>query len=954
MKKSRWITGGILFVAILTICLFSISADVLAAEPGERPQYTVYSVEEVADIVRDRAVTREGNFTVTYLSDVQPAEMDLGAVFQQIEDLLFAHTGVGSQGDYLRWHGLAYNCSAQYGTVDAQTGLYVYVFDYGDFSAYTTAEQEAQVDAKIAELFEQWQIYDKPDYHKVKIIYDYICSHVTYDYENMYNQERKLQYTAYSALIEGKAVCLGYANLFYRMVNDAGVDTRIVAGLSDIDRHAWNLVHLDDAYYWLDSTWDAGAYTENYWWFLNGELNFYNHTPDEDWSAYPISQADYAHPAVTDIQIKTLPSQLTYTQGDPLCTDGLVLQLTYSDGFVRTVTGGWSTSGFDSGVTGTQTVTVHFDGGTVSYDVTVNAGPENWYYHGSWGNLTWTLTQDGLLTLSGQGPIRDVDFGQNTPLWRNYAGQITSLVIDDGVTKIGRSAFFNLYKLKSVIMADSVTEIDYGAFQACFELADVQLSNGLVDIESFAFARCESLTKIVLPDSLLSIQTMAFDKCTALADIQVGKNVSYIGGSGCFGGTAFCDDPANWHNGALYLGDYLLVARADQSTDAFEIREGTVLIAEAAFTGLTHMKTLSLPASVKHINTGAFINCTELQQVSYGGSSADWRGMQIGLSNDPLLMSEIVLGKTEYDFIITMDETLPLQGLKEDAQKFSVSDETIAQLTSEYIENTGFQQVLKPLCPGVVRVYVLNYQEYNYIRVYFYTVLIQEDEHKLEYVSTERAPSCTLPGLEKHVCIYCGHEELIETELAEHELVWDPAVPATCEKDGLTHGFHCSVCQYVSTAQQVVPATGHKEVTDEAVAPNCTETGLTEGKHCSVCDKILIAQEEVAALGHDYEAVVTEPTFTEAGYTTYTCTVCGSSYVGDHTDPLLYLKGDLDGNEVTNTDDAIYLLYHAFFGEELYPVNQPCDFDANGSVNTDDAIYLLYHAFFGEELYPLH
>ena len=100
--------------------------------------------------------------------------------------------------------------------------------------------------------------------------------------------------------------------------------------------------------------------------------------------------------------------------------------------------------------------------------------------------------------------------------------------------------------------------------------------------------------------------------------------------------------------------------------------------------------------------------------------------------------------------------------------------------------------------------------------------------------------------------------------------------------------------------------------------------------------------------------MVTEPTFTEAGYTTYTCTICGSSYVGDHTDPLSYLKGDLDGNEMTNTDDAIYLLYHAFFGEELYPVNQPCDYDANGSVNTDDAIYLLYHAFFGEQLYPLH
>jgi hypothetical protein len=65
-------------------------------------------------------------------------------------------------------------------------------------------------------------------------------------------------------------------------------------------------------------------------------------------------------------------------------------------------------------------------------------------------------------------------------------------------------------------------------------------------------------------------------------------------------------------------------------------------------------------------------------------------------------------------------------------------------------------------------------------------------------------------------------------------------------------------------------------------------------------------------------------------------------------------SGDIDGKEGITADDAIYLLYNVFFGEEKYPLDQSCDFDANGEVNANDAIYLLYHVFFGEDEYPLN
>jgi len=153
-------------------------------------------------------------------------------------------------------------------------------------------------------------------------------------------------------------------------------------------------------------------------------------------------------------------------------------------------------------------------------------------------------------------------------------------------------------------------------------------------------------------------------------------------------------------------------------------------------------------------------------------------------------------------------------------------------------------------------------------------------------------------------------------------------VEATCTATGLTEGKHCSVCKEVLVAQTEVKAKGHTEVIDKAVDATCTATGLTEGKHCSVCNAVIVAQEKVDAKGHsdseddkdhDCDAcgeplstcedkdhdqkcdvcdktvactqhkenpVVTAPTCTTAGYTTYTCEYCGASRTGDEVAAL--------------------------------------------------------------------
>ena len=81
----------------------------------------------------------------------------------------------------------------------------------------------------------------------------------------------------------------------------------------------------------------------------------------------------------------------------------------------------------------------------------------------------------------------------------------------------------------------------------------------------------------------------------------------------------------------------------------------------------------------------------------------------------------------------------------------------------------------------------------------------------------------------------------------------------------------------------------HEDITNvAAVAPTCTEGGYTAGVYCNDCERYISGHEAVAASGHSYNTVITPPTATAQGYTTYTCGKCGHSYVGDYTEALGY------------------------------------------------------------------
>jgi transglutaminase/protease-like cytokinesis protein 3 len=135
---------------------------------------------------------------------------------------------------------------------------------------------------KIAEIKKQLKLNaDISDYQKVVNIYNFICnSDMDYDYVHLNDQNYKLQYAVYGALVNKTAVCQGFASLFYRLALEAGVDARLISGVG-IDQngqmkdHAWNIVELNGAYYCVDATWDLSRW--DYTYFLKNEKEFADH-----------------------------------------------------------------------------------------------------------------------------------------------------------------------------------------------------------------------------------------------------------------------------------------------------------------------------------------------------------------------------------------------------------------------------------------------------------------------------------------------------------------------------------------------------------------------------------------------------------------------------------------------------------------------------------------------------
>ena len=240
------------------------------------------------------------------------------------------------------------------------------------------------------------------------------------------------------------------------------------------------------------------------------------------------------------------------------------------DGYIFT---GWNTAQDGSGDSYAPGAAYTADGDATLYAqwepiVVVDSGTS--------GDVSWTLTSDGVMTISGTGAMADYN-GYDYP-WYSKSDYITSVVIEEGVTTIGKCAFFDCYNLASVSIPASVTSIGASAFSNCGKTATtltVTIADGsaLTTIGSGAFWKTK-LTSITLPASVTSIEDYAFSDCSNLATITLNSN-PYIIDNDVFpaGATVTMNLTANSADGAYWTTFYQENYRfkADTNTQVFKV-----------------------------------------------------------------------------------------------------------------------------------------------------------------------------------------------------------------------------------------------------------------------------------------------------------------------------------------------------------------------------------------------
>ncbi len=466
-----------------------------------------------------------------------------------------------------------------------------------------------------------------------------------------------------------------------------------------------------------------------------------------------------------------------------------------------------------------------------------------------------------------------------------------------------------------------------------------------------AFAGNKSVSKVVLGKDIKSIGDEAFAGTAIEVEVSA-DNGSYLA-----------------ENGVLYNKTKLtlIYCPANKLGAKAEIPVGTTIIAKGAFSGSDAMESIKIPDSIIRIEDGAFSGCTALKNVYFDGTKTEWSKIAIGENNDCLTKAIVTYADTS-DIELAEEAANDLSLVGADAK----NEEIVIVITAKDGESTiEISKLSKSEKAVTVKTegtaiaeaegkYVLTFTDWHKagnkteteitVDGKTYTVKFvfptENDGHDYSVIEKVEA-SCAVAGATRHICSICG--DYYDTDIIPakgHKYgMWIIDKDETCTEDGIKYR-ECEVCDKDTEGHiefGAVKATGHT-YTPEITLPTCTEGGYTTFT-CSACgDSYVGAQKdalghtfgdwsetvpaecekvgekvractvcsteekaEIPALGHKYTGVVKEPTATSEGYTTYTCSVCGDSYIADRVPAIRKLVSLEIHNIVINKDDVIHL-----------------------------------------------
>ena len=227
----------------------------------------------------------------------------------------------------------------------------------------------------------------------------------------------------------------------------------------------------------------------------------------------------------------------------------------------------------------------------------------------------------------------------------SFKNDDSSIIIPDGVQKIGKQAFCDCTGLDDIVIPDSVVEIGKSAFEDCQYLTSITLSQNLMRICEYAFKYCIRLPFITLPNNVKKIGDGAFINCWEMTAITIPRSVKSVG-SNLFGGSRkLCSivvdsnnryyDSRNNCNAIIETTTATLVAICSTTqipdsvkvigdcgfswfldSTSFVIPDNIIEIGDSAFESCEKLSSVVFPDSLKHIGRNAFKSCGVLSSVS--------------------------------------------------------------------------------------------------------------------------------------------------------------------------------------------------------------------------------------------------------------------------------------------------------------------------------------------------
>jgi len=555
--------------------------------------------------------------------------------------------------------------------------------------------------------------------------------------------------------------------------------------------------------------------------------------------------------------------------------------------------------------------------------------------------------------------------------------KVGAFQMPSSVVEIGDYAFMNCEGLTSVSISNNVTSVAYAAFMNCTALEKVSLPKNLVSIEKSAFYYCLNLQSIELPNTLKSIESTAFAS-SGLAEVIIPDSVNTIS-DGAFGWSELTSITIG--NGVLTIGNS---AFSDTKLRQLVIPDNVTFIGEGAFYNCEDIESVMLGKGISTVRKNTFQSCKKLKKVMFANEQVTVEDWAFSYSPIEEVNMEHVKSFGLYSFSESKLKSISVaQGVTEiayaafknstDLGEIDVPDSVIA-IGGHAFDDTEWlekQETGSVYLEHIYYAYKGMIPANEVLKIKDGTTVIAdtafEDQQLMSAVS--------LPEGMLNIGNAAFFNCLSLTEITIPSSVQSIGEVAFAQCKNLTaihvdpgNPYYKSINGVLFNKDGTELIWCPKQISGTYTLPRSVEKIKAGAFGCSGPIKIVVEKPDVVfeenAVGYNCVMYLGKgyddnPIWYERVESYIVCPenstalrYAKDNLIGHEIQEYKPLLGDMDGNDVVNSDDAIYLLYHTLMSDK-YPANQDCDFNGDNMVNSDDAIYLLYYAMMPER-YPIN